>query len=241
MSPETLSNWIESPESMDRHSQNDLKMLLRNYPCFAGAQVLLLKTMEQERDLNFSEELFKTSLMVPDRKALYYFIKALPYPVDAEKVSDQADFGLIDQFLKEKADDGEQLQAEMPDYFQLIAQQSAHTNKPAEQSNQQSGAVSTETEKQRDQDLIDSFLCRPEEPIQVDKTYEEQAPENSLSDEYPESSFTETLAKIYLKQGKYEKALEIFNILLLKYPEKSIYFADQIRFLNKLIHHLKNN
>jgi hypothetical protein len=103
MSPETLSNWIESPESMDRHSQNDLKMLLRNYPCFAGAQVLLLKTMEQERDLNFSEELFKTSLMVPDRKALYYFIKALPYPVDAEKVSDQADFGLIDQFLKEKA------------------------------------------------------------------------------------------------------------------------------------------
>jgi pentatricopeptide repeat protein len=64
-------------------------------------------------------------------------------------------------------------------------------------------------------------------------------PETAPVDEYPEASFTETLAKIYLKQGKYEKALEIFNKLLLKYPEKSIYFADQIRFLNKLIHHLK--
>lgn len=50
-----------------------------------------------------------------------------------------------------------------------------------------------------------------------------------------ESYFTETLAKIYVKQGRYEKALEIIKAISLKNPKKSAYFADQIRFLRKLI------
>ena len=57
--------------------------------------------------------------------------------------------------------------------------------------------------------------------------------------EMPECSFTETLAKIYLRQKKYAKALEIIKTLPLKYPEKSIYFADQIKYLEILINHLK--
>ena len=53
----------------------------------------------------------------------------------------------------------------------------------------------------------------------------------SLDDSY----FTETLAHIYVKQKRYEKALQIIKNLNLKYPEKNVYFADQIRFLEKLI------
>ena len=58
------------------------------------------------------------------------------------------------------------------------------------------------------------------------KTPEEQA-DNSL--------LSESLAKIYIRQHRYEKALEIIMSLSLNFPEKSIYFADQIRFLRKLI------
>jgi len=47
--------------------------------------------------------------------------------------------------------------------------------------------------------------------------------------------FTETLARIYIKQGRYSKALEIIQRLCLQYPKKNAYFADQIRFLEKLI------
>ena len=50
---------------------------------------------------------------------------------------------------------------------------------------------------------------------------------------------TESLAHIYIKQRKYERALEIIKGISLKNPEKNIYFADQIRFLEKLIINIK--
>ena len=40
---------------------------------------------------------------------------------------------------------------------------------------------------------------------------------------------TETLAKVYLEQKKYQKAIQAYEILILKYPEKSSFFADRIK------------
>lgn len=60
------------------------------------------------------------------------------------------------------------------------------------------------------------------------------------ADEAEGTYFTETLAGIYIKQGRYEKALEIIQRLNLNYPKKNAYFADQIRFLEKLIFNNKN-
>ena len=51
--------------------------------------------------------------------------------------------------------------------------------------------------------------------------------------------FSESLAKIYIQQRRYAKALEIIRKLNLNNPEKNIYFADQIRFLEKLIINVK--
>ena len=45
---------------------------------------------------------------------------------------------------------------------------------------------------------------------------------------------TETLAKVYLEQKKYENAIQAFKILSLKYPEKGGFFADQIKKIKKL-------
>jgi len=48
---------------------------------------------------------------------------------------------------------------------------------------------------------------------------------------------TETLARVYLEQKKYSKAITAFKILSLKYPEKSSFFADQIKAINFLQKH----
>ena len=45
---------------------------------------------------------------------------------------------------------------------------------------------------------------------------------------------TETLAKVYVKQQKFKKALLAYKILSLKYPEKNSFFADQIKAIKEL-------
>lgn len=49
------------------------------------------------------------------------------------------------------------------------------------------------------------------------------------------SLVTETLANIYIQQKHYTKAIKAYEILKLKYPEKSSFFADQILEIKKLI------
>ena len=46
---------------------------------------------------------------------------------------------------------------------------------------------------------------------------------------------TETLAKMYLKQKKYDEAKRAFKILILNYPEKKSLFANEIKKINKLL------
>ena len=53
--------------------------------------------------------------------------------------------------------------------------------------------------------------------------------------EVEKPSLTEGFAKIMIKNGNYRRALEIITEISLNNPEKSIYFADQIRFLKKVI------
>ena len=87
------------------------------------------------------------------------------------------------------------------------------------------------------QNLIDDFLNNDDGKIELkeDPEYEPEIEDDNSDDDDDSGFFTETLARIYIKQGRYSKALEIIRRLNLIYPKKSRYFADQIRFLEKLI------
>tara|TARA_R110002096_G_scaffold1939_2_gene9840 strand:- start:5360 stop:6298 length:939 start_codon:yes stop_codon:yes gene_type:complete len=53
----------------------------------------------------------------------------------------------------------------------------------------------------------------------------------------PEALMTETLARIYVEQKNYRKAIQSYKILSLKYPEKSSFFANQIKAVEQLQEH----
>ena len=89
---------------------------------------------------------------------------------------------------------------------------------------------STEVEKKFD--LIDKFIKNSPkiEFLQDQKSDPNLIIETKISDEL----ITETLAKIYVSQRKFSKAIKAYEILSLKYPKKSSFFADQIIDIKKL-------
>ena len=82
-------------------------------------------------------------------------------------------------------------------------------------------------------ELIDKFI---EANPKIQPIKKEGASYNPIKTKttQSESLMTETLARIYLEQKNYEKAIQSYKILSLKYPEKSGFFADQIKAVKKL-------
>jgi hypothetical protein len=86
------------------------------------------------------------------------------------------------------------------------------------------------------QDLIDRFI--KSSPTLERMTLPETQPVRDLAETSAEekgSFITETLAKIYITQGYYSRAINIYEKLSLQYPEKSAYFAGRIERINDLI------
>ncbi len=92
----------------------------------------------------------------------------------------------------------------------------------------------TDLEKQKKNELIDKFIeANPKiPPIKANSTVSNFIFEPSKEDN--SYLMTETLARVYLEQHKYQKAIQAYEILILKYPEKSSFFADRILDIKNL-------
>ena len=92
------------------------------------------------------------------------------------------------------------------------------------------------SKKLLESELIDKFIiANPRIEPQKDKSY---VPDDDISKPYVEEAgglVTETLAKIYINQGYYSRAMDIYEKLSLKFPEKSSYFASQIEKVKEYI------
>ncbi len=91
----------------------------------------------------------------------------------------------------------------------------------------------TDPKRSRKTKLIDRFIAsnpkikvKPNEDTKKIMVDDKNIPTESL--------MTETLARVYVEQKNYKKAKQAFKILSLKYPEKSGFFADQIRAIEQL-------
>ncbi len=81
-------------------------------------------------------------------------------------------------------------------------------------------------------DLIDEFI-KNSPKIEFSKE-EKSGSEITIDAKIKDELITETLAKIYVTQKKFNKAIKAYGILSLKYPKKSSFFADQINYIKKL-------
>ncbi len=82
--------------------------------------------------------------------------------------------------------------------------------------------------KKKKAELIDKFIETSPKipPIKPGIVF---TPNLDLNKDDNSYLMTETLAKVYLEQKKYQKAIQAYEILILKYPEKSSFFVDRIK------------
>ena len=203
-------NKIEYEKFIDDFDPNSeeniqkLENLIKDYPYFLQPKLYYLKILKDKKSKMYDSELKKTAISIYDRSWLFDWINL---PWETNKVNNKTiekDVSIKMNFI---------------DWINYIEKNKVDIN------------LSESVDKKFD--LIETFLNNPskieKEDLnrnQKDISIETLASENEL--------MTETLAKIYLKQQKYKKAIDAFRILSLKYPEKNAFFADQIKKIKKL-------
>ena len=86
--------------------------------------------------------------------------------------------------------------------------------------------IEISVQKQKKIELIDKFIENNPKITPISKDAQNIVIEQKTED--TTYLMTETLARVYLEQKKYSKAIQAYEILILKYPEKSSFFADRI-------------
>lgn len=236
-----------------------LQKVVNQYPAFHAARVLLLRLLYQQRDPAYNEELRKAALYLPSRAKIYQDIEGdamRPKPQQQEAftgatherksktpIEHKVTHGTVDrtdellgQYLQTTPSmlwdrrSGRPVDA-TTDYIGYLLQEEA--NKAEE------GTGVERTEEATMPDSISAFISNQgNKPIRLSEKPDVDLKKPDVEDQENTSQqgfFSEALARIYIKQGKFEQAIKIIRQLSLKYPKKNRYFADQIRFLEKLV------
>ena len=240
-----LTEFINHPERLDKETLYEFRSLLALYPYFQTARLLLLQNLYLLHDPTFDEELRRAAIYITDRKVIFQLVEAAHYEIRGRRKEEKAlpaaegggsrTMSLIENFLDsipKDEEDGQQKTPRKPtpadaavDYVAYLLESEGMTE-----------GEKDDTPPLRGQKLIDNFIRQDTGRIVLNEKPEFTPQVTTEEDKDGEEEyFTETLARIYVKQGRYSKALEIIKRLSLAYPKKNAYFADQIRFLEKLI------
>ena len=240
MDKEQFYRLIENPDSWEISKAEDLKSLLEEYPYFQSLRLLYAKNLQAHQPENYAAELTKTAVFCADRKRLYYYIHQNDYaqflarPTDEIQDEDRTQ-ALLNSFLtsieEETITSGHvitdpTLSVISTDYLSYL-----------ESLGEISPELSENSNSLKHQDIIDTFIEKSENEglfTPVEKNTKDPTEQTETEDDSG-GFLTETLARIYIRQKKYEQALTIIKRLSLNFPKKSVYFADQIRFLEHLI------
>ena len=263
---ELIIKAARSTEPLTDDEVMTLRRISHDYPASALAPALLLSRADSRLSAEERTALqTRVALTGGDRTALINLIDpsgmqfAHFYPAEPAVKKPTTEIA-IDTFLEAYGHQSPEEDAllermifnPVPDYAEQLARDDAASPRPQQPADSQDA-------------LIDAFLAsnpvakpaaddaEPEAvPVEISSSKTSTPGKPEFATAQPEhrkeaapsqsSSLSESLAKIFIKQGRYDRAYEIISNLNLNYPEKSVYFADQLRFLKKLMinqQHLK--
>jgi len=212
-----------------------LDEIVKNHPHFHLVQPYFLKAIEQLRPEKFDNILSHTAIATYDRQLLYDFLENQKNTIPKTNLKEEQIVRKVKKIKKEKnkkepktkiaydlkkKKNQQVFPKELP--FSEWAYYLRHKNNP-----KKSNEILDKFE------LFDSFF----EKKRLLKATKEDSNKDDLSQKSltpTDELMTETLAKVFVKQKKFENALQAYQILSLKYPEKNSFFADQIKEIKRL-------
>ena len=225
----SLFSLIEQfdPNSKDHLSQ--FEELSKIYPNFHLLRMYYLKALQHQEVSRFDKSLSQTSIATYDRELLYQFIES---NLTSKKISknkrqigkDKPKRNTSNHNAKEKNVDEKKKSNDLLSKTLKFSEWAIYL-KSKNQSSKKNNLDNFQ--------LFDDFL-KIKERIIPDKNFKnkEDLSKKSWSTDY--ELMTESLAKVFVKQKKFRKAIQAYEILGLKYPEKNSLFANQIREIKKL-------
>lgn len=230
MQKERIISLISNPETINKEDNLFLENTIEKYPFFSVSHILLAKGLLNTESLRYNRKLKNAALYSLDRKQLFKLItqnieeKRLSVKKEEEMktihVEDTPKFVDVETKLKI----GSPLdfkETEEHSFSQWLALTKVKK-------------IDRSDEKKEESELIDSFIeSNPTIKTEKNKFF---SPTETAKTSLVENNelVTETLARVYLEQQHFDKAIEAYKKLSLKYPKKSSFFADQINLINDL-------
>ncbi len=215
---------LNNPSFIEKQDAGEIKAVIDKYPYFQSARALFLKALKEQESFKYNNELKLTAAFTTDRSILFNFITSELFKENEKsegKKEIKSEDSSVNELEKVKSDLG-------------IGEPIAFTKNETHSFNQwlqlSSGTIKKIVpieEKSLQDNIIDKFIANNPKISRISKN--SSAITKAIETTQEPLLMTETLAKIYLEQKKYDNAIKAYEILSLKYPEKSTFFADQIK------------
>ena len=255
-----LGKWLNDPESMGAEAIEQLPRLIEQYPYCATFRLLYTIALANTHSIRMNDELRITAATLPDRMKLFQLVNngehewvslllQLEQARKEELAQDEAtdSFALIDQYLNQQHLPDAGLSEKLSDATVAPEFSLSDLEKMPDAGlldDEEDGLIvnSDDNNSSLEDQLIDHFLEADSHGELFVPQADPQAAEIPIAEPekiHEKAFLTESLAKLYVKQHKFEQALAIFSSLNLKYSKNSSNFADQIRYLEKIIAYQK--
>lgn len=214
MTTNDLMTLIAHPEAVDSRFASDLKELTDRYPYFCQAKLLWIKSLQKSESIHFESLIPSVAIYASDQRWLYFYL----YP---ERKLNQETYVRDAKFSGSYFDLLDAAEAEGED-ARLSLRMIAERLKTSR------AMLTSETKTEEpDRQVQTRLQDQTKITVPVIDYFRYEASSDPLT--------LEEKSKQLIKEKKYRQAIEILNQLNLINPKKSIYFADQIRFLEKII------